>query len=60
MSHLNANTVVKHTRCHGETRKGVLLRQVCYTYLSIFLKIVQLKRTFLFADHNLEIGRINF
>ena len=67
MSHHNANTVVKHARCHCEKIKGVglILRQVCYTHLSITIKIVQLKRTFSFADavmtaYNLDIGRINF
>ena len=38
MSHHNANTVVKHARCHCEKIKGVILRQVCYTHLSITIK----------------------
>ena len=40
MSHHNANnTVVKHTHCHCG-KIGVILRQVCYTCLSITIKIV--------------------
>ena len=63
MSHHNANIVVKHARCHSEKINGVMLRQVCYTHLSITTKIVPLKRAFSFADalmtaYNLEIGRI--
>ena len=65
MSHHNANTVVKHARCRCEKTKGVILGQVCYTHLSIAIKIVYLKRTFSFADalitaYSLENGRINF
>ena len=64
MSHHNANAVVKHKRCYCEKIKGVILRQVRYTHLSITIKIVQLEHTFSFADafmkacYDLEIGRI--